>query len=328
MTLLLNVVSIQHSQADAASLTNTYLRLSRLSTGASGSARLVFRTTTAGATSLSITMNGGDTTTWVGQSGAVAAAPAPSSTGCAAETSATALPGTLSGSGTSGTITISGITALAASTNYCVDLTSATAITNPTTAGEYHPVITVGSDNITIAERVITNDQVVVTAVVAPSFNFVLSSNTDAFTANLAPGSVGTSTGVTATINTNAKTGWVAWAKSANTGLSSAAASKTIAATTPGTSATLIAGTEGYTAGITSIAQGSGLGVTTAGSGYDATGSAHGSGLDATLRQIASSTGTAANAVITIKERAAINALTPSANDYTDTITIIGAAKF
>jgi hypothetical protein len=206
-------------------------------------------------------------------------------------------------------------------------LTSATSVTLPT-AGEYHPVVTAGADNTTVAVRTVSNDSVVVTAIVPPAFNFVLSGNTDSFTANLAAGSVGITTGITATVNTNAKNGWIAWAKGTNTGLTSAAASKTIAATTPGTSATLVAGTEGYTAGITAIAQGSGLGTTTAVAAYDATGAAHGSGLDTTYRQIASSTGTAASAVITIRERAAINALTPAANDYTDTITIIGAARF
>ncbi len=183
------------------------------------------------------------------------------------------------------------------------------------------------------------HDTIVVTAVVAPTFNFVLSGDTDSFTSNLSTGSVGTTTGVNATVNTNARNGWLAWAKGANTGLTSAAASKTIAATTPGTSATLTAGTEGYVVGITNIAQGSGAGTTaiTQGSGagtttptsaYDATGGAHGSGLDTTYRQIASSNGSAAGAILTLRERAAINSLTPAANDYTDTMTVIGAGNF
>lgn len=317
-------------QAEAASLTNTYIRLSRMSTGGAGALRLVFRTAGTGATSVTINMNGADATSWTGQSGLVNATQSVSSAGCATETGATALPGSITAAGAGSTITISSVTALAATTTYCVDLTSATAVTNPTGAGEYHPVVTAGSDNITTAVRVVTNDQVTVTAVVPPSFNMVLNSNSDAFTANLAAGTVGITTGVTATVNTNAKNGWIAWARDApgSTGLTSAAAAKTIVATTPGTSATLAAGTEGYTVGITNIAQGSGAGTTTAVSAYDATGAAHGSGLDDTFRQVASSTGTASSAVITLKSRAAINSLTPAANDYTDTLTIIGAARF
>ncbi len=326
--LMLAGVLIPVRQAEAASLTSTYLRLSRMSTAGSGPARVVFRTAGAGATSVSINMNGADTTTWTGQSGSVATTQTVSSAGCATETGATALPGTLAASGSGSTISITGVTALSSATTYCVDLTSATAVTNPTAAGEYHPLITAGSDSVTIAVRVVTNDQVTVTAVVPPTFNMVLNTNTDSFTANLSPGSVGLSSGVTATVNTNARNGWLAWAKGANTGLTSAAASKTIAATTPGTSATLTAGTEGYVVGITNIAQGSGAGTTAAIVAYDATGAAHGSGLDDSLRQIASSSGTAANAVLTLRSRAAINSLTPAANDYTDTVTIIGAARF
>lgn len=312
----------------AATLTNTYLRLNRMSAGQATSMRLVFRTVGAGATSVTINMNGPDSTTWTTTgSGAVNATQTVSSGSCAADTGATALPGSITAAGSGSTITISSVTALAATTNYCVDLTSATSVTLPT-AGEYHPVITAGADSTTVAVRTVTNDSVVVTAIVPPSFNFVLSSNTDSFTANLAAGSVGITTGVTATVNTNATNGWIAWAKGTNTGLISAAASKTITATTPGTSATLVAGTEGYATGITAIAQGSGAGTTSASTAYNALAAAHGSGLDTTYRQIASSTGTAANAVLTIRSRAAINSLTPAANDYTDTITVIGAARF
>src|SRR5689334_483409 len=114
--LLAGFFGVKTETAEAASLTNTYLRLSRLSTGGSGAARLVFKTTSAGATSITINMNGADTTTWTGQSGAVAASPTPSSGSCAAETGATALPGSISGSGSGSTITISSITALSAST--------------------------------------------------------------------------------------------------------------------------------------------------------------------------------------------------------------------
>ncbi len=313
---------------EAASLTSTDLRISRIATSSTSSLRLVFRTTSAGATTISINMNGTDATSWVGAGGVVNAAQTVSSASCATETGATALPGALAASGASPTISITGLTALSATTTYCVDLTSTSAVTTPSSAGEYHPLITVGSDSVTVAERIITNDQVVVSAVVPPTFNFVLSGNSDSFTTNLSSGSVATTTGVTATINTNAKTGWIAWAKDANSGLTSATAAKTIGPTTAGTSATLSTGTEGYTLGITAIAQGSGAGTTTAATAYDATGAAHGSGVDTSLRQIASSTGTASSAIITIKERAAITTTTPAANDYTDTVTIIGAAKF
>lgn len=330
--LLAGNILLASAPVSAAAMTQTTLRLNRMAAGQSTSFRLVFRTSSSvsGATSVVIAMNGADSTTWTTTGiGAVNATQTVSSASCVADVGGSALPGSITAAGNAGTgvITISAVTALAASTQYCVDLTSATALTLPS-AGEYHPTVTAGTDNTTIAVRTITNDQITVTAVVPPSFNFTLSGNSDAFTANLGTGAVGTTTGVTATVNTNAKTGWIAWAKDSSTGLNSAATGKTIASTTPGTSATLSAGTEGFTMGVTNITQGSGLGVTSVPAAYDATASAHGSGLDSTLRQIASSTGTASSASITLKERAAISALTPAANDYTDTITVIGAGSF
>ena len=146
--------------------------------------------------------------------------------------------------------------------------------------------------------------------------------------ANLAPGAVGVTTGRTVTVNTNAKNGWFAWATDSNTGLTSATAAHTIPATTPGTGATLSAGTEGYIFGVTSITQGSGGGTTSAVAAYNSNGTTTGSGLDTSVRQIASSTGTANGAVLTVKEIAAISSITQPGTDYTDTITIIGAGYF
>jgi len=314
--------------ATAAPLTLSYIRLTRMKAGQQSSVRLVFKTATAGATTASINFNGADTTTWTGSSGAVNAVQTISSGSCAAETGATALPGTLAASGSGSTISITGITALAATTAYCVDLTSTSAVTDAT-ASEYHPVITVGSDSLTVAVRTVSNDQIVVSAIVSPTFNLALSSNTDSFTSSLSPASVGVTSGRTVTINTNAKNGWFAWAYDSSTGLNSTSASHTIPSTTPGTGATLSAGTaEGYLFGITSITQGTGGGTTSAVAAYSSNGTTTGSGLDSTVRQIASSNGTANGAVLTVKELASITSTTQPATDYTDTITIIGAGYF
>lgn len=311
----------------AASLTNSYIRLNRMSAGTTTGFRLVFKTVGAGATSVVINFNGADSTSWGTSSGLVNATQTVSSASCAADTSATALPGSLTAAGATQTVTISSVTALAATTLYCVDLTSASAVTNAT-AGEYHPTITVGSDSTTVAVRTISNDQIVVSATVPPTFNLALSGNTDTFTANLSASTVAVTTGRTITVNTNAKNGWFAWAFDSSTGLISAAASHTIASTTPGTTATLSAGTEGYVFGITSVTQGTGGGTTSAATAYSSNGTTTGSGLDTTIRQIASSTGTANGAVLTVKELAAITAVTQAGTDYTDTITILGAGYF
>jgi hypothetical protein len=339
---LANFVFLSTSSANASSLSNTYLRLNRMESGTATSFRLVFKTASAGATTVAINFNGIDTGTsqWTNATpgGLVNTTQTADSSSCAADTGATALPGTLSASGSSATISITGVTALSATTSYCVDLTSASAVTTPTAGheGEYHPTITVGSDSTNVSVDIVANDQVVVNATVPPTFNFGISgcsSNTDNFTANLSVGSVGSTGGCTVTINTNAKPGWFAWASDNNTGLHSVVASKTVASTTPGTNATLSGGTEGYVLGVTSITQGSGGGTTSASNAYGngsggTAGAAQGSGLDGTFRQIASSNGTASSASFVVKERAAISALTPAATDYTDTITVIGAGSF
>lgn len=323
---ILMLVLMSHT-VFAGTLSDTYIRLNRMQTGTTTSLRLVFTTSSAGATSISIDFNGSDSSTWTGSSGTVNATQTVSSASCASETSTTALPGSITASGSGSTVTISSVTALSSSHAYCVDLTSSTSLTLPT-AGEYHPLITIGSDTKTVALRTITNDQVVVSGTVPPAFNMAFNNNTADSFGTLSSGSVTVAaSGHIITINTNAQNGWNIWATSANTGLNSASASHTIPSKTPGTATSLSAGTEGYIIGITNISQGSGSGVTSAGN-YTSNGSTTGSGLDTTNRIIASSDGTANAAAITVKEFAAISGSTDAATDYTDTITFIGAGMF
>ena len=322
-----SLLSVSGSSARAASLTATFIRLNRLKAAQTTSFRLVFRTVTAGATSVVINFNGTDSTTWTGSSGAVNATQTVVGTaGC--DASATALPGSITAAGSGSSITISSVTALSSATTYCVDLTSATAVTNAS-ASEYHPTITAGSDSTTTAVRTISDDNVVVSATVPPTFNFVIGSNTTSFTASLASGSVVQTTGVTVTATTNAANGWIAWAKGINTGLTSAAASKTINATTPGTGATLSAGTEGYVVSGEVTTDASGGGTVSIPAAYQGTaGDSNGSGLDTTLRQVASANGTSTGDIVTLRGKAAISGSTPAATDYTDTWTLVGAASF
>ena len=316
--------------ANAATLTNTYVRTNRIKAGNTSTFRLVFKTVGAGATTANIDFNGADGgSAWTSQSGLVNATQAISSASCAAETGATALPGSIAASGSGGVVSITAITALAATTSYCADFTTAAALTLPV-AGEYHPVVTVGSDSTIIALRTIAADQISVTATVPPAFNFVLGGTSDPLGA-ISTGAVKVSTGVTVTVNTNAKNGWFAYA-SGSGGLTSPSSGGTVASTTPGSGATLSAGTEGYVLGLPAAGinqgTGTGIGTTSATGGYASNGTTTGSGLDSTIRQIASSTGTAQNAVITLKQLAAISSLTKPGTDYADTVTVIGAGYF
>ncbi len=319
----------------AASLTSATVMLTNMNASGSGPVIVEF-TTSASNTGSSLTV--GFTGYTGGAAGAVNAtqtvANTLGSTNCTTITGASAnLPGTptASGNASTGLITFSGLTAMTANTSYCVVLSSATAVTNPTATGPQTAVITAGSDAATSVEvDIISNDQVVVNATVLPTFTMALSGNTDNFTSNLSSGATAATTGVTVTVNTNAKTGWYLWGSDANTGLKSATQNYTIASKTPGTNATLSNGSEGYVSGLPAagITQGSGLGVTSATTAYASSGAGNGSGLDATPRQIASSTGTANGAIVTVKEYATIGGTTPAATDYSDTITLVGAGSF
>ena len=247
---------------------------------------------------------------------------------------ATAWPSIATGNNVTGQVVTFPSGDLTVGTLYCFNWTNAAAVTvkASATASNTGTVTTRTSapatiDSSSYATASITDDQVVVTATVPSVFSFALSGNTDPL-GTLSTSAVATSpTPRTATVNTNAKNGWTVWAKDTNTGLSSATTSTTIASTTPGSNSTLVAGTTGYNTGITHTQTG-GAGTITVATPFVGTGAGQGGGLDTTLRALASSNGTADNAVLTIKNNVAINPTVPAASDYTDTITIIGAGLF
>lgn len=223
---------------------------------------------------------------------------------------------------------------LSVGTLYCFNWTNTAALSIKATATDNNSgtvttrtnvPATIDSSNFSTAS--ISDDQIVVSATVPQTFSFALSANTDAL-GTLSTGSVTSSpTPRTATVNTNAKNGWLVWARDANTGLNSASAPYTIASTTPGSNSTLSSGTEGYNFGVTSSQVG-GSGTITVPAAFVGAGAGQGGGLDVTLRSIASSNGTADTAVLTLRNNVAISALTPAAGDYTDTITVVGAGLF
>ena len=175
----------------------------------------------------------------------------------------------------------------------------------------------------------VPDDQIAVTASVAQAFSFALSGNSDAL-GGLTTGAVATSaTPRTVTVNTNAPSGWTVWAKDASTGLNSPSTGYTISsiASGAGNNLTLSAASEGYNFGVTSSQTG-GTGTITVATGYVGSAAGQGGVLDTSLRPVASSNGTANNAVLTLKNNAAISATTTAATDYADTITVVGAGLF
>ncbi len=221
------------------------------------------------------------------------------------------------------------------STLYCFNWTSSAAVqvksgASPSNTGTITTratgPTTIDSSGYSTAS--VTGDQINVTATVPSTFSFALSANSDALGTLSTVAVVSSPTPRTVTINTNAKNGWGVWAMGgANTGLRSSTASKTIASTTPGTNSTLTIGQEGYNTGVTSSQVG-GSGTISIAAPFVGTGTGQGGGLDPTLRSLATSNGTADTAVLTLKNNVTINATTPGASDYTDTITVVGAGLF
>lgn len=326
--LVLQLVMPWAGLAQAASLSSTTLRLDRLAASSTTTARLIFTTSATNGTTVgkvAVTFPAGFT---------ISATQATSVATCPGESGAAALPGTLAAVGAGQVITISGVTGAANSTAYCVDLTTAAAITNNVTPGAYSVGVAtqtsgaVGLDATTVTEFIIGNDQVTISATVNPAFTFTLSGNSDAIPA-FSSGTRSLSTGVTVTVATNASKGWIAWVRDANSGLTSAASSNTIATSGIGTASHVVnASANDYVlSSIKTTQTGASL---TPDANYVSTGSDNkGGGLDNTkLRPVASETGPASGDVITLKMLASVAATTPAANDYTDTVTIIGAGQF
>ncbi|MDL2341800.1 MAG: hypothetical protein QFB87_01840 [Patescibacteria group bacterium] len=221
---------------------------------------------------------------------------------------------------------------LTAATLYCFNWTnsaavqvSAAATSNNAGAVETDAAGPTLIDSAPYSTASIADDQIVVTATVPQAFSFALSGTTDAL-GTLSSGTVSASpTPRTVTINTNAAGGWSVWAQDNNAGLKSITANKTIAAIAGNT--TLVAGTEGYNTGVTST-NGGGSGTITVAPTFVGGVLGKGGGLATAFNTLATANGTATNHVLTLTNNAAVAGSTPAATDYTDTITIVGAATF
>ena len=322
--------------ANAASLTDSYIRLDRMRVSTSDINTLVVFTVPAGnATTEDRVTVTFPSSTYI----TVGASPTVSAASCPAGT--TALPGTLSIASAGQAVTVTGVTNLSASTAYCFYIptgisTTATAIPNtPVSAGqatiETKSDATTVVDSTTVGMKTISDDRVVVNATVPPYLQFTLSGNSDSL--SLDQGAIATSaTPRTVTISTNGAKGWLAWVKSTNAGLTSAAASKTITSTgtVNGTPTTLAAGSEDFAldTDLTTDSATAGTGTVFIDGEYNGTGSNQGGTLTTGYNRIAYANGPSDGDVLTLRFRSTISALTPAANDYTDTIFVVGAGNF
>jgi hypothetical protein len=285
---------------------------------------LAFTAASTGASTISIDFGG---TAWTTPGGVVNGTQSVTTAGCQALTGATnVVPGTLAASGTGQVISVTGATSMTSGQSYCVNLTSTTAVTNPST-GVYTVTITENSDTTKVALDVLSSglNAYSITGTIAPTFTMTLSGTTDTFASNLtSTPSVNLSTGITATINTNAASGWFVWAADSNAGLHSTTAATTIGTVTTGSNHTMNSGGTGpgnnaYAFGISANSTGN----------YAYGGGTTGGGLAiGTFNEVATSASPASNVTFVAHELANISSTEPPATDYTDTITLIGAGSF
>lgn len=279
---------------------------------------LDFKTVGAGATTASVNFNNFS-------GGSVNTTQTISSTGCTTYfPSATLLPGgSLAASGSGTTISITGITALSATTEYCTVLTSNTAVTNPGSGGVYSALVTVGSDSQTAAFDVLSSgaNAYSITGTVSPSFTMSLSGSSDTIS-TLSAVALTVSTGITVTVNTNAVNGWNLYAMDTQAGLRSTTASHTIPSVSAGSNQTMnggTIGTEAYALGVSANNT----------TNYAYNGGTTGGALSSTaFNRIATSASSASNVTQVLHELVDIAGTTQPGADYTDTITVIGSGQF
>ncbi len=344
---LLIVALLIPAIANAAQLNQTSVRLGRLGTNATaGNDMLVtFKLNTAPTTveKISITFPSGfaiaDDTPTVGTTG-FPATPA----------SITATPGTLTAvsDSTTRTIVVSGLTSGSLNNTSLYGFTIPTGvITNPGTEGQYELSVESQTSGATAVDTTVNpiyitgssddEDQIGVTASVAPSFTFELSANSDVIP-NVDPSTTETSPGVTMSVSTNSPLGYTAYVKSANAALESATSPGTPIAngTFDGTPDTATPGTTKYgfapTTGTSCVVCTGSLAYNaeySAGAGAPiASGTGAGAFNGTSFASFVSRSGYTDGDDVNLRERVSVANTVGYANDYTDTLTIVAAGNY
>lgn len=319
-----------YPQKAQATVTQSFVRFNRLSTGAAVSGSACLETTTSGTeTSVVLVFPSGWTISGTPSNWTVTTTnlPADPSDG----SSATAWPGIGTATSVNGlSVTFPG-TDLSTGTFYCFNFTGASSTIGSAGNDQTGQLKTQGGspyvDSINWATSIVASntDQITVTASVSATMTFSLSGNSVDL-GTLSTSSVTSGTSITQTVSTNARNGWISWMKSANGALSSAIASSTLSAgsyQTGSGNVVDLASNSGYVVDFNT-----GSGSPTIATEYNGANSTSGGKLDTNFAQTASATTPAnANTVTAIARAKAANT-TPAASDYTDTLTLVAAGSF
>ncbi len=331
--------------ANATILSQASIRLGRLGiSSTSGNDLLVtfkLNTTPTSVSKIKVTLPSGFTLT--------AGTPALGTTFPATPAGITAPPGlpatatvTSAGAGLGGSILVSGLTSASLTSSTLYGFTIPTgSIQNPGTAGQYFGSVESENSGGTPIDTTATptyiygaspnQDQVVVTASVAPSFSFSLNANTDTVP-QIDPSLIQTSSGVTMIVGTNSPLGYTAYVKSTNAALNSATSPAT-----PISTGTFNATPDTFTAGTTKYGfvptTGPACSTCSGSLTYDpeyviADGTHAGSFNGTSFASFVSRSGYTNSDQISLKERATVSGTVGYANDYTDTLTVVAAGNF
>ncbi len=244
-----------------------------------------------------------------------------------ASESATSLPGTLSGAcaqAAQDTLTITGVDDLTAATKYGVQVAdgSTAKLGTPAAGNDLKVTITTNNgssdvDSGTYAVSIISDDQVVVSAVVDVTLSVSLNTNS----INL--GTLSTSNvnqgGVTSTVSTSAAGGYISLAKY---GATLTSGSDTIPDTTGGT---IVAGTSEF--GASSSDSGNTIGVWSPAACSTTATTSNATALSTTFKAFASNTVAVTNEATTLCFLASTSA-TQAPGTYTSTSTLVTTARF
>jgi len=316
---------------NAGNLSQAYLRLDRMtaSTATGGTVCLQMNTTGSTDAYVKVTFPTGFTVNGTAGNWTVTTTNLPSG--------ASAMPGISTATAVASQTVTFPITDISNTNLYCFNFSGTTTLTTSTAGSDKTGTIQVtdsGSaeiDSANYATAVITNDQVVITATVPPTFSFALGTNTQAL-GTLSSTAVISGTGVSVTLGTNAGNGWNTWVKSLYTYLNSSSTSDTIptSGSIDGSPSTLSTGTEGYVldCDLTTDSATGGTGTVTIDPEYNGLTTSAGGTLASTFQSVASADGPTDSDVVTLIPRVTISALTAAANDYTDTLTVVGSANF
>lgn len=332
LLLVLSLFLFSAKQAQAAQLTESYLRIDRMkaSTTTGGTVCAKWATTAGTDAKIKVTFPTGFTVDGTASNWTVTTTNLPEN--------GTAMPGIDTATTVSSQTVTFPITDVTSSTTlYCFNFAASSTLTTGTAGNDKTGTIQVTTsadaeiDSGNYATSVISDDQVSVTATVPSTFSLALGTNSQAL-GTLSTGSVSSGSGVSVTIGTNAGNGWIGWVKSANAALDSSATGDTIATTgsIDDSPSTLSSGTEGYVldADLTTDSATSGTGSVTIDAEYLGADTSSGGTLSTAFQEFATADGPTDSDVITLIPRVAISGLTQAASDYTDTLTIVAAGHF